>query len=239
VSVLCVHAHGQAVPAQPTPSQPSVQSSPREAAASSSLMAAPVVVPADATPAEAQTLRSMSMFAIAPPEPRTFVVHDLVQIIVRETSKTASSQGLKTEKSYELDATVPDYKDFLSMLTLGIANGDGETSPQIQFEFDKDFEGDGDYARADDMTARLTAEVIEILPNGNLILEARSSVRTDEEESVISVTGICRPDDVTPVNTILSNQIHDLKIEKMNTGDLKKAGSKGIVSKVLDMIFAF
>jgi hypothetical protein len=77
-------------------------------------------------------MRSMSMFAIAPPEKRTFAVHDLVQIIVRETSAAASSQNLDTEKSYEIDATLPDYKDLWSMFTLGIANGDGETSPQIQ-----------------------------------------------------------------------------------------------------------
>ena len=210
-----------------------------EDAASSSLMAAPVNVPVDATPQQARTMQRMSMFAIAPPEKRKFAVHDLVQILVRETSQAVSSQDLETEKSYEIDATVPDYKDLWSMFTLGIADGDGESSPQIQFEIDKDFEGEGDYERTDDMTARLTAEVIEILPNGNLILEASSEIKTDEEVSTITVTGICRPDDVTPANTIISNQIHDLKIEKSNTGELKKAASKGIIAKVLDMIFAF
>jgi flagellar L-ring protein precursor FlgH len=214
--------------------------SPQNDAASSSLMAAPSTrSSAAAAPQSAHALRAASMFAITPPEARQFAVHDLVQILVRETSAAVSSQALETDKNYEIDATVPDYKDFWSMLTLGIANGDGETSPQIQFDIDKSFEGEGDYERTDDMTARVTAEVIEILPNGNLILEARSEVKTDDERTVISVTGICRPGDVTPANTILSNQIHDLKIEKMNTGELKKAGEKGIISKVLDMIFAF
>ena len=208
-------------------------------AASSSLMAAPVNVPVDATPQQARTMQRMSMFAIAPPEKRKFAVHDLVQILVRETSQAVSSQDLETDKNYEIDATVPDYKDFWSMFTMGIANGDGETSPQIQFDIDKNFEGEGDYERTDDLTARLTAEVIEILPNGNLILEATSEIKTDEEVSKITVTGICRPDDVTPANTIISNQIHDLKVEKSNTGELKKAATKGIIAKVLDMIFAF
>ena len=215
------------------------QATPQEEAASSSLMAAPVFAPENATPQQAHAARTMSMFAIAPPQKRIFAEHDLVQIIVRETSAAVSSQDLETEKSYEIDATVPDYKDLWSMFTLGIADGDGETSPQIQFEIDKDFEGEGDYERTDDMTARLTAEVIEVLPNGNLILEASSQIKTDEEVSTITVTGICRPDDVTPANTIISNQIHDLKIEKSNTGELKKAATKGIIAKVLDAIFAF
>ncbi len=74
---------------------------------------------------------------------------------------------------------------------------------------------------------------------GSLVLEVRSHIKTDEEESTIKVTGICRPEDVTAANTILSNQLHDLKIEKMHEGELKKANEKGIIAKVLDTIFAF
>ena len=53
------------------------------------------------------------------------------------------------------------------------------------------------------------------------------------------MTGICRPEDVSPANTILSNQIHDLEVEKIHKGELKKANEKGIISKFLDFLFAF
>ena len=106
-------------------------------------------------------------------------------------------------------------------------------------DFNKDFEGEADYERRDDLTARLTAEVIEVLPNGHLVLEARTDIQTDDEVATMKVTGICRPDDVSLANTILSNQIHDLKIEKMHKGELRNATQKGIIAKVLDFIFAF
>ena len=111
--------------------------------------------------------------------------------------------------------------------------------PAIDFDFRNKFDGEGEYERRDEFTARLTAEVLEVLPNGNLILESRTRIKTDEEESLLKVTGRCRPEDVTPANTILSNQLHDLKIDKVHKGELKKANEKGIITKILDAIFAF
>ena len=55
----------------------------------------------------------------------------------------------------------------------------------------------------------------------------------------MKVTGVCRPEDVSPANTVLSNQIHDLSIEKVNHGELKKASEKGIIAQVFDAIFAW
>lgn len=71
------------------------------------------------------------------------------------------------------------------------------------------------------------------------MLEARTHIKQDNEESTMKVTGICRPEDVSPVNTVLSNQIHDLHVEKINAGDLKNVNEKGIIAKVFDAVFAW
>jgi flagellar L-ring protein precursor FlgH len=111
--------------------------------------------------------------------------------------------------------------------------------PVLDMSAGKDFQGEGEYKRSDEFTARLTAEVIEILPNGNLVLEARTRIVNDEEDSTITLTGICRSADVTPLNTVLSNQLHDLKIAKTNRGQVKDGTQKGILTKVFEALFAF
>lgn len=186
-------------------------------------------------------LRDMSMFAVKPPEPRTFLKHDLVQIIVRETSRAKSTHDLETTKEYTLEGAITAFPRFNlgDLLDFQVDAGRTTGLPRVGVDFTNEFTGEGDYQRRDDLTARLTAEVIEILPNGNLVLEARTFIKNDEEEMSIKVTGICRPDDISPANTILSNQIHDLHIEKMHEGELKKASEKGIIARVLDAIFAF
>jgi flagellar L-ring protein FlgH len=186
-------------------------------------------------------LRQTSMFAVQPPEPRMFREHDLVQIIIRETSKATSSQETEAKKDYSLDIGIPDWPAFQlqDLLQFQLQAGSTTDDPKVKVESNKEFKGEGDYERKDDLTARLTAEVIEVLPNGNLILEARTFIKTDGEEATLKVTGICRPEDVTAANTVQSQQIHDLKVEKMHKGQLKDASKKGLIAKVLDTVFAF
>lgn len=210
------------------------------APSSSLLVTTPIAPPLDALD-EPHALRDVSLFAVAPPQPRRFQLHDLVQIIVRETSTAKSTHDLETKKDTEIDGRVNAWPhlSLQDLLDLQLRAGSGADLPAANVEFTKDFKGEGDYQRKDDLSARITAEVIEVLPNGNLILEARSHIKTDDEEQTMKVTGICRPEDVTAVNTVLSNQIHDLRIEKMHKGELKKTGSKGIITKVLETVFAF
>lgn len=214
-----------------------------EPAPSSSLLATTPVIqnPRNDREYKPHALRDVSLFAVAPPEPREFVVHDLVQIIVRETSTAKSSSELETKKETEIDGKVPQWPDFnlQDLLDLSLRAGDDSDNPALNLQFSKDFQGEGDYERKDDLSARITAEVMEVLPNGNLVLEARTYIKTDKEEQSMKVTGICRPEDITTLNTINSNQVHDLVIEKVHKGELKDAGKKGILTKALETIFAF
>ena len=197
---------------------------------STSIMAQAMGVWSERTPGSTD-LQSISMFAVQPVEPRLFHTHDLVQIIVREASVAASAQGLETEKEIGLAGGVESFP--------GVNKFDPLYYTEFEIEGEKEFDGEGEYVREDELVTRLTAEVIEIRPNGNLVLEARTRIRTDDEEWYTQLTGVARPVDVTAANTILSNQIFDLQIEKRHKGEVHSAASKGILSQALDAIFAF
>lgn len=229
------------IPLRPASAMPASRE-PGPTAASSSLLASPNAL-AGSTDVNTKphNLRAVSMFAIAPAESRVFHEHDLIQIIVRETVSAKSKHELETDKSVSIKGQVSQWPDLrLDNLLKGIIQaGSTATLPLIDAKIAKSFEGEGEYKRTDDFTARLTAEVLQILPNGNLILESHTSMKQDDEEFTLKVTGICRPDDVTPVNTILSNQLHDLKVEKINTGPLKNANKAGLFTRIIDTLFAF
>jgi flagellar L-ring protein precursor FlgH len=228
--LMTAHAAAQSTPAAA-----------EDSASSSLLVTTPASPPSPEKREDPHALRQVSMFAIAPIEPRKFMQHDLVQIIVRETSQAKSTHELDTKKNFKLDGKIPKWPNFnlTDLLNFQLRGGSGVNTPELEVDFDKDFKGKGDYKRQDDFTARLTAEVIGVLPNGNLILEARTDIKMDDEETTMKVTGICRGADITAANTVLSNQLHDLKIEKVNRGELKKSNEKGIIAKVLETVFAF
>ena len=194
---------------------------------------APVLLDDDGLPVT-NALESTSLFAFAAEKPRVFKEHDLVQIVVRETTRIESFQGLETDKEYALTGGVKAFPGLSEYAAAHILD-----YTEVELAGDKEFDGEGEYAREDNLTTRLAAEVIEILPNGNLVLEARTRIKTDEEEMFTQLTGICRPEDITAANTILSNQIFDLKVEKMHFGQVRDAANKGILARVLDAVFAF
>lgn len=182
-----------------------------------------------------------SLFAVQDPEPRTFAVHDLVTIVVSEQSKSKSTADAKGDKNWKTSAAVDAWinmdladlgQDFFTPLPKGELPSAGVGS-------DKTFKGKGSYNRADDFTARVTAEIVEVRPNGLLVLEARREIANDGESQVIVLAGVCRPEDVDASNQVQSQRIADAVIKKTTTGQLRDTTEKGAIAKLFDAIFAF
>ncbi|HPO94367.1 MAG TPA: flagellar basal body L-ring protein FlgH, partial [Phycisphaerales bacterium] len=93
--------------------------------------------------------------------------------------------------------------------------------------------------RKDNFTARIAAEIIDVKPNGNLVLEARKAIESNGEVSTMVLSGVCRGQDITKSNTIQSSQVANLTLKVEGDGDVKDAGSKGILTRVLDTLFNF
>lgn len=181
-----------------------------------------------------------ALTTVQDPEPRTFKVHDLITIVVAETSRSKSSANTKTDKKYNLDAGISEF------INLDIGEwGDGGIQlsasdlPQFKADGKKKFDAKGNAGRQDDFSARITAEVIEVLPNGTILVEAFKHINMDGEEQTIRLSGMCRPEDVDASNIVQSHRLANASIEKTTKGQLKDATEKGIIARVLDALLAF
>lgn len=184
-------------------------------------------------------LRGVSMFYVEPPKPTEFNVHDVVTIIVDETSNASSSSSLETSKEYSTDGSLTAFPDIQALIKdWAIRQGVGTTT-NLGLEYEREFTGEGDYTRSDRLTVRLTGTVIDVKPNGNIVLEARKEVTTDGETKIMVLSGTCRGRDVTRNNTVLSTQLADLRFELKHEGELRDAAKKGVIPKIIDAIFNF
>jgi flagellar L-ring protein FlgH len=185
-------------------------------------------------------LEDVSLTFIAEPEVRTFQKHDIITIIIDEVSSQTSSQKLETEKESKSEIEVNAMLDLLKLLELQV-----NTNPRLENRtlFDatasREFTGEGDYERSDRFSARITATVLEVKPNGSLVLEAYKRIAKDEEIQTLVIAGVARSDDITAQNTILSSQLANLSLAVENEGDVKRASEKGIITEFFDMLFAF
>jgi flagellar L-ring protein FlgH len=180
------------------------------------------------------------IFEVEDIAPREFSIHDLVTIVISESSKSKSTADAKADKDYSMQAEIAA---FMTLDPTSLAGGPVQVDPDSLPVFDvsgnKSFKGKGNYTRSDDFTARVTAEIVEIRPNGLLVLEARREIVNDGESQIISLSGICRPEDVDGANQVLSQRVADAVIRKTTTGQLRDTSEKGAIAKLLDAIFAF
>jgi len=185
-------------------------------------------------------LEDVSLTFIPEPEVRTYQKHDIITIIIDEVSSQTSSQKLETEKESKSSVEVNAMIDLLKLLELQVTtNPRLENRTLLDTNAKREFTGEGDYERKDKFSARITATVLEVKPNGTLVLEAQKRIQKDDEIQTLVIAGFARSDDITNQNTILSSQLANLSLSVENEGDLKKASEKGIITEFFDMLFAF
>jgi len=182
-------------------------------------------------------LEKHSLTAVKIKPPKKFAVHDLITIIIREQRKYESDGELNTKKQFDLKSTLNAFLKVdggkLGASTFPLGN------PNVDFKFDDKLKNTAEKDREDSFTTRITASVIDIKPNGNLVLEAKSRVAFDDEETDVLLTGVARSVDITPDNTVLSTQLADKDIVVHNDGAVRDGSRRGWIPRALDWVRPF
>ncbi|NOX57391.1 MAG: flagellar basal body L-ring protein FlgH [Planctomycetes bacterium] len=179
-------------------------------------------------------IEKTSIIAVKTKDPKKYKVHDLVTIIVRdrtlyEADVTANARRQSTLRS-ELDA-------FIRFTGGGIgASPFRRGKPNINYRGTFNQRNNAESEREDSLTTRITAEIVDVKPNGNLVVEATAQTRHDKEVHTMRFRGMCRSIDVTPDNTVLSTQIANKKIDILTKGSIRNATRPGWAGEIYDWI---
>jgi flagellar L-ring protein precursor FlgH len=201
-----------------------------------SLFKASLSLPPD--PSRAR-LRDVSFIGVPEPEPRTLKKHDLVTIVVREESAFSSTGNTETKRESDIEARVDEFIK-LKLGNFALQGGaQGITPPAVKLSGNRNFKGEGTVDRTDSLTARMTGEIVDVKPNGTLVVQARKTIKTDDEVQQFVLTGICRAEDVNADNTVLSTQMYDLQLQKNSKGAVRDATKRGLLHNLLDFLNPF
>jgi flagellar L-ring protein precursor FlgH len=178
-------------------------------------------------------------YAVPEPEPKVLKKHDFITIIINEQSDITSDGTSDLKKSTDFDAHL-DEMIKLKLKNAAIQGGaQGVTPPSVKFGGSRDTKGDAKLETKDSFTMRITAEVMDVKPNGTVAIQARKRIKHDDEEQEYVMTGFCRSADLTPDNSIVSSQINDMSIETHHKGAVRDTTKRGLVPSLLDFVNPF
>jgi flagellar L-ring protein FlgH len=179
---------------------------------------------------------------VSPAKPKKFKKNDLVTIIVAENSATATSSQAKTEKKQDFDAQLQQFIQLAhsssGVPTVGVV-GQPSKLPEVKFSYDNNRDNQAQQQRTDTFADRFTAMVVDVKPNGTMVIEAVRKVTVDKEVQSYKLSGICRIEDVTGENTLLSTQLANLDLSKKTTGEVHDGVRGGWLNGMIDKFNPF
>jgi flagellar L-ring protein FlgH len=164
-------------------------------------------------------------------------VNDVVTIVVSESSVGGNNANTTTSRDTTNNSSVTSF--------LGLEGGvldllrKGTPSISSSGASANSLKGVGQTTRDSNLTATLSARVMNILENGNFLIEGRRQVTVNAEDQYLILTGIIRPDDIATDNTILSQYLADAKIVYTGKGVVDDKMRPGWLTRIVDWVWPF
>jgi len=159
-------------------------------------------------------------------------VGDVVTIRIVESVQAKQGADTETERDTDISAGI----EFLFGLQ-NYAPDQLELQNLVGASSSSRFSGGGQNSRTNSLNTTITATVREVLPNGNLLIEASRHVRVNEEEERLTLRGVIRHYDIGPRNVVLSTAVADVEIEYGGKGVLGANLKPGFLFRLVRFIF--
>jgi flagellar L-ring protein precursor FlgH len=164
-------------------------------------------------------------------------VNDIITIVIEESSSGQNKASTSTSRDTSTNSGVSALLGLETSLIDKNANLGGKLS--VGGSSANSLKGAGDTSRGGRLSARVTARVVRMLDNGNLLIEGRRQLTLNEEDQYIVITGIVRPEDITSENLVMSYHIADARIVYTGTGVINDKQRPGWLTRVLDWGWPF
>jgi flagellar L-ring protein precursor FlgH len=109
-------------------------------------------------------------------------------------------------------------------------------TPRLDIRKEQAFNGEARQNQNSDVRASIAVVVIDVQPNGNLVVAGVRSLAIDDETRTLRVSGLVRPLDVTPANTVTSAQVAEARIAITGDGANTRQVTRGPVGQLFDSL---
>ncbi len=156
-------------------------------------------------------------------DPRAHRVGDILTVTLMEKTEASKKSSTTTSKKSSTELAAPTL--------LGKVPTVGGTAASIGLSGNRDFAGAGESSQSNELTGEVTVTVAQRLANGNLLLRGEKWLTINQGQELVRISGIVRPQDIAPDNTVPSTRVADARIAYTARGTLADANTQGWLSR--------
>jgi flagellar L-ring protein precursor FlgH len=175
---------------------------------------------------------STSIFA----DKRSLTVGSIITIAVSENSTANKNNATATERKSSLSAAITSFLFPPGATPIGTVGGQ---LPAMAYNSDAIHNGSGTISDSETIVAQIAVQIIDVLPNGNLVVQGKRETSFSHEQQQIVLRGIVRPEDVLSNNTVFSYNVADATIEIIGKGTVSDGTNKGWFVRIWDKLNPF
>ena len=207
---------------------------------------APAAAPAARTAPAAESLwTSAGRSLFTDPAPPAFGLHDHILIEINQSDQAQSNVDLTTDRRSRWEAKFdawPRIDPFKAPFLRESEIGNGQT-PEIDLDWRYRLDDKGRTNRNATFRSHITAEVVNILPNGNLVVEARTSRVINDETEDVSMSGIVSPSNVSTTPTgarrVNADLVANLQLRFTGRGSVGDNVKQGWLTRIFGWLWPF
>jgi flagellar L-ring protein precursor FlgH len=148
-------------------------------------------------------------------------VGDILTVLIDIDDSAQVSNATTRSRTNNVKAGVPHFLGLESSLGKVLPGG-YDPANMVDIGGSTASDGKGVIARSEKVSLTIAAVVTGVLPNGNLVIQGRQEVKTNNELRELTVAGIVRPEDVSAANTVKHTQIAEARIAYGGRGDVSR-----------------
>lgn len=165
-------------------------------------------------------------------------VGDIVTVLIEIKDKAAISNSTSRTRTGSDNVSVGAAYG-LTRLADTLLPGGGTLNPALETDSAHSTAGDGSISREEKITLRLAATVVNVLPNGHMVIRGSQEVRVNFELRDLQIAGIVRPEDISRQNVITYDKIADARIAYGGRGHLTDVQQPRLGQQVVDLLSPF
>jgi len=163
-------------------------------------------------------------------------VGDIISVLIQENNSGTRNNNTSTSKQSGVDASVTSF--LYPSTATGLLSKKGQL-PAMNFNSKNTFTGGGQINNSEVITAQTAVRVVDVLPNGNMVIEGRRQTSFAGERQDAILRGTIRYDDISSSNTVFSFNIADASIQYISHGVITDNQKKGWFNKIWDKVSPF